>query len=65
MRGEFEPYLATGFDNNQICQMQLASRLLIQRIPIIDYIFSLYMFQALHRRFKLFQSIDIRREINF
>ena len=32
MRGEFEPYLPNGFDNNQICQTQLASRLSIQRI---------------------------------
>ena len=32
MRGEFEPFLPTGFDINQICQTQLASRLLIQRV---------------------------------
>ena len=32
MRGEFEPFLPTGFDINQICQTQLASRLSIQRI---------------------------------
>ena len=32
MRGEFEQYLPTGFDNNQICQTQLASRFSIQRI---------------------------------
>ena len=31
IRGEFEQYLPTGFDN-QICQTQLASRLSIQRI---------------------------------
>ena len=30
IRGEFESYLPTGFDNNQICQTQLAGRLSIQ-----------------------------------
>ena len=32
MRGEFEPHLPTGFDNNQICQTQLTGRLSIQQI---------------------------------
>ena len=37
-----------------VCQSNEFSR------PIINYILLLYMFQALHRRFKLFQRIDIR-----
>ena len=35
MRGEFEQYLPTGFDN-QICQTQLASRLSIQRVLLAN-----------------------------
>ena len=36
MRGEFEPCLPTGFNINQICQTQLASRLSIQRILLAN-----------------------------
>ena len=66
MRGEFEPYFAV-LEIKKARDSQLASRVSIQQIlqVRINNILLLYMFQALHRLFKLFQRIDIRREINF
>ena len=67
MRGEFEPYFAVleikdkreTHNSLVVCQSNEFSR------PRINNILLLYMFQALHRLFKLFQRTDIRREINF